>query len=91
MLAKFFTKKITILVTIIIWIIFSVTYIINDQWQDFKIDQIQVAYQNGASSSIKTIISESAKCQPIPLFDGSTKVSLIAIECLQQAELEADE
>ncbi len=90
MLIKFFTKKIIILTAIIIWIIFSVGYIINDQWQDFRIEQIQVAYQKGASDSIRTIINESAKCQPIPLFDGSTKVNMIAVECLQQAEKQAE-
>ncbi len=86
MLKKIFTKKFIVLVIIIIWIIFSVGYIINDQWQDFRIEQIKDAYQSGAANSIKTIISESTKCQPIPLFDGSTKVSVIAVKCLQQAE-----
>ncbi len=85
MFKKYLTRKNIGSVMIIIWMLGSGGYIVHDQWQKFRGKLIKSAYQSGASNSIKTIINESSKCKPIPLFDGSKKVSIIAVDCLKKA------
>lgn len=79
-----FNKKNITLMIAILWIIFSVGYVVLDQWQKFQVNYVQTAYQEGLSDSVKIMINESGKCVPIPLIDGETKVEMIAISCLQQ-------
>jgi hypothetical protein len=80
------TKKNIIIALAIAWVVFSAWYMINDQWQNYKIGQIEKAYIAGGNNTITTIVNESTKCQPIPLFSGENEVKMIAIECLQQAQ-----
>lgn len=79
-------KKIIILFIAVVWIIFSAIYIINDQWKDFQTIQVRQAYNAGVSASVRTLIQESAKCAPVPLFNGDQKTEVIAVKCLQQAK-----
>lgn len=88
---KIITKKSILILLVIVWIVFSAGYIAYDQWQDFKTGQMQVAYQQGLIDSVRTIMNESTKCQPIPLLDGDKQVNIIAVECLQQVEQQPEQ
>ena len=81
---KFLTKKNVSIFLIVTWILFSVGYVLNDQWQNYKLVQLQKVYQLGSSNFVKTLVNESKKCQPILLSDGVTEVNMISIECLEQ-------
>lgn len=77
-------KKSVFLLLIFIWIAFSLWYIANDQWQDFKMKENQQAYQLGRSDTVKAVIDEVSKCQQLPLTIDDKKATIISVECLQQ-------
>ena len=87
-----FNKKIIFSLIISIWIIFSIAYIANDVWQDFKVNLLTRSYNQGREMAIQQIIQESDKCQAFNIFNGEKSVDLISIKCLQeqQEKLEAD-
>ncbi|MFH1188139.1 MAG: hypothetical protein V1688_04775 [bacterium] len=75
-------KKIVGVIVLAAWIIFSALYIANDQWQDFQTVQMKQAYQQGVSDSVRALITESAKCAPVPLYDGDKKTEVVGVSCL---------
>lgn len=81
-------KKITIAramsILAIIWIVFSIFYIIKDQWEDFQLSKMQQSYQNGVSDSVRTLITESAKCNKIPLYYDNQTIEMIEISCISE-------
>ena len=79
-----FNKRNIFVALVFIWVIFSVIYIIRDQWQDYKIRELQQAYQSGAGDAVNTIIKEALQCKQVPLMSGETKINIIAIECLER-------
>lgn len=82
-------KKNVLLVVVVLWVVLSMAYVIRDQWQEFKANYIQLAYQQGLFDSVNIIIDESEKCTPIPLLiDGETVVEIIAVSCFQLSESE---
>lgn len=76
-------KKIIGAVVLFAWIIFSIVYIANDQWQVLQTVKMKQAYQQGVSDSVRALMTESAKCAPVPLVDGDKKVEVVAVSCLQ--------
>lgn len=83
-------KKITIkrvmAILAMIWVIFSILYIIKDQWEDFQLSKMQQSYQNGVSDSVKTLISESAKCNKIPLYNDNQTIEMIEVSCVSDSK-----
>ena len=82
-------KKIIGMVLLVGWMVFSVVYVANDQWQDFKVRQIQLAYQRGLTDSMRRVMIESAKGAPITLTDGENRVEIISTEALRLAQLQS--
>lgn len=86
---KTVAASISILV-IIVWIIFSAVYIIQDKWEDYKIDKMTQSYQKGASegvaNSVRTLMSEASKCKKIPLYYGDASIEVVAVSCLTAPE-----
>ena len=78
-----FTKDHILHILLGIWVIFSVVYIAHDFWEKSVNKQVNKAYQAGLVDSVKTLIRESEKCKPIPVFEGEKQVELISIKCLQ--------
>ncbi len=66
---------------IILWIIFSLVYILNDIWQDFKSQQLKKAYEQGKIDTINLLIKEAEKCQPVPIFGGEKEIRVIKVGC----------
>lgn len=78
-------KKI-LLAILWLWIIFSLGYIVRDQWLKFQLTQTQDIYQQGVADTIRTLMVQTTTCQPITLQDGDKTIQIIAIACLQQAQ-----
>ncbi len=87
-------KKIIGIVFLVAWIIFSALYIINDKRKDFRTVQMQQAYQQGytegVTNSVRTLMTESSKCSPVPLVDGDKTVEVVAVPCLQKEQNSAE-
>ncbi len=81
---KPFNKKSFGILLVVLWVAFSVYYIINDQWTDFKTREVERAYQKGVADSVKSLTAQLKDCKPVPLFDGVEKAEVISIKCLQE-------
>lgn len=78
-------KENAVKMLLIVWVIFSAGYILNDFWKDNLNKRLQAAYQQGLADSVKTIIQQSEKCEPVAVYEGEKRVELISIQCLQDA------
>jgi hypothetical protein len=76
---------------LIVWIIFSVVYMANDQWSDFQLVKMQQAYKSGIDDSVRTVIEEADKCSMVPLYDGNQKIDVVSVKCLSQQVAENTE
>ncbi len=86
-------KKLTMAqIALILWLIFSVIYVVQDLWRDGVSAAYKAGQQSGAQiaegNMLNGLIQEAQKCQPIAI--GQSGVSMIAVQCLQQQEV-ADE
>lgn len=78
-------NKLTIvIIVLIVWAVFSLVYMANDYWQDFKMGKMQAAYSNGSSQAVAQIIERAKTCEPVNLYAGETQVNLIDVACLQK-------
>lgn len=78
-------------VLIILWIIFSVIFVLKSLWQMGVGYSYQVGLQNGQTAAVSEIIKRTASaCEPINLFvgEGASKVevNLLNVACLQKPE-----
>ncbi len=78
------TRKQIIAFVVVVWVVFSVGYIAYDQWQRFKIQYSQSAYKQGASDSIKALMTQMEKCVVVPLYNGDKKVEAVSVGCLKK-------
>jgi len=77
------TKKLILNIVLILWIIFSVIYILYDVWSDFKLKVLNQAYQQGRADTINALIQQAGTCDSIPIFSGEKKIEVINVECLK--------
>jgi hypothetical protein len=77
------TKKLILNIIFLLWLIFSLGYIINDLWSDFKVVKLNQAYQQGRIDTINELIRQAQTCQQFPVFSGEKRVNLINIDCLK--------
>lgn len=61
--------------------IFSIGYIGNDLWNQYKNRQLRQAYEQGVQETIEALITASEECKPVPIFSGDKKVNLIKSDC----------
>jgi hypothetical protein len=71
-------------VIFILWIIFATIYVIIGEYNRVQNLVAQRAYNAGISSAVSQIITESQKCQPVPVNVDDLKASLINLDCLQK-------
>jgi len=62
------SKKLILNILLIIWISFSIIYIAYDLWSDFKLKELNQAYQQGRIDTINSLIQQAEKCEPISVF-----------------------
>lgn len=93
---KFNKTSITIIV-LIIWAVFSIGYIGFIKVNDFKLNQLRIAAQQGYQQAIIDVGAEANKCDSkgVPLNVGTDKdgktvtVTIVGVSCLQQAQTPA--
>lgn len=79
-----FLKKYWPIILVLIWVVFSLVYILNDFWSDFKEKRLLQAYEQGRTDTINTVITEAEKCQPFSVFSGEKQIQLMNLGCPQQ-------
>ena len=77
------SKKTILYLFVLAWIVFSIIYIINDIWRDFKNVQMLNAYEQGRVETINQLIQEAEKCQPFSIFSAEKQIQLINTDCLE--------
>ena len=82
------TKKLILNIILLIWIIFSVIYILYDIWSDFKLKALNQAYQQGRADTINALIQQAEKCDSIPIFSGEKKIEVINVNCVKTSPKE---
>jgi hypothetical protein len=66
---------------VFLWIVFSIVYIINDLWSNYKNVQLVQAYNQGRADTINALIQEAEKCQPFSVYSSEKEIQLIKIGC----------
>ncbi len=83
-----FNKKTIFFTVVFVWGIFAVWYVLNDQWQDFKVREIEKSYeagvQAGINKAVNTVIVEASKCAQVPLSNSEKEINVVSVECLQK-------
>jgi predicted negative regulator of RcsB-dependent stress response len=64
-----------------VWIIFSVVFITNNIWQNFKTIQINEAAQAGYQQAVVDLVNQAESCQPFPINLGENSIELQKLNC----------
>jgi hypothetical protein len=80
---KAITKKM-LLITLGLWIVFSIGYILRDQWIKFQNRRILTAYQQGVADTVRALMNQAEACQPVSLTDGDKRIEVIKLGCGQE-------
>jgi hypothetical protein len=75
-------------IALIVWLIFATLYVVYGEYNRLSKFVANRAYNAGLQEAVTQIITESKKCQPIPVNVGELQATLINLECLQGAEEE---
>ena len=78
-------KKTILYSLVFLWVVFSIVYIANDIWSDYKNVQMTRVYEQGKeqgrTETITSLLREAEKCEPVPIFIGEKETRLIKIGC----------
>lgn len=66
---------------VFLWVIFSVAYIVNDIWTNYKNVQLVQAYNQGRTDTINVLIQEAEKCQSFSVYSEEKEIQLIKVGC----------
>jgi len=77
-----------LIVVLGLWIVFSISYIVRDQWLKFQFRQIQASYQKGIADTIRTVMNQVELCQPLSLVDEDKKIEIIKVGCEKKQPVE---
>jgi predicted negative regulator of RcsB-dependent stress response len=88
------SKNAIIMIILIIWTVFSIIYIGWSTWNNFKLNQMRTAANQGYQQAIIDVATTANKCEStgVPLnvgTDSSGKavtVTIVGVSCLQQAQ-----
>lgn len=79
-----FGKKIPVLkIVLIVWLVFSVCYVVYGEYTRLAVYVGQRAYNAGITNAVNQLIEQTKACQPIPITSGDQKVEVISIACLK--------
>ena len=70
-------------VIFIIWIIFASVYVIYGEYNRLANRVAKSAYNAGLQEAVVRIITESEKCQAVPINVGEMSAQIINLKCLQ--------
>ena len=80
------SKKTILCLILFLWVVFSIAYIVNDIWSDYKDIQLVTAYNQGKADTINALITEAEKCAGFSVSSGEKEIQLIKTDCLGQTE-----
>ncbi len=79
------------LVISIVWIGFQVVVYLGGMiYANIQDEAMSTAYTKGVQDSVIKVLEESAKCKPFPVNYQDASVNLIAVECIQAAQEQAE-
>lgn len=73
-------------IILIVWVVFSICYVVYNEWSRFSMYVMQRSYQQGMADAVGRMITESKTCKAIPINVGDNKVTLVNVDCLKQPE-----
>ena len=74
------------MIVLIIWAIFTVGYIINDQVGNFKDNYLKRAYLGGQQDAVNKLITQAETCKTFNVYSGDKKVNLVSVDCLKKQQ-----
>jgi len=78
-------------IVLIVWLVFTTLYFFYDGYDRLANYVYKNGYNTGITTAVTQIITESEKCQPIPINVDDKKATLINVDCLKQQAEEAAE
>lgn len=63
------------------WVLFATLYVAYGEWNRFRFNVYEAAYNRGKTETVQQVILEAQKCQPFPVVAGEAKTTLISLEC----------
>jgi len=83
------TERPILKIVIIVWVIFSVLYVIYTQYQ-YLVNYVgQNAYQRGLTDAVAQVIQQAQTCKEFPITIGNQGVNLINTACNEQGDAKA--
>lgn len=83
-------QKSPLKIIILVWIIFSIPYVIYTQYNYFKRFVADAAYEKGLTDAVSQLIQQGQKCEPIPIRLRDQNISMINVACLTQGQANAN-
>jgi len=77
-------KVSAIKIVLIIWLVFSVSYVGYGEYKRLNNFVAKKAYQRGVSDAINKVIQQAQECKAFPVKIKEKGVKLINLACLQQ-------
>ncbi len=78
---NYLTKKTILSLILFLWVVFSIVYIVNDIWSNYKDVQLVEAYSQGRADMVNALIQEAEKCEPFSVFSGEKEIQLMNLGC----------
>ena len=72
-------------IVLIVWLVFTSLYLVYGEYSRLTNFVAQGAYSQGYRDSVAQLLTEVAKCQPVPINFEGKNVQVIGIDCLQKA------
>lgn len=72
-------------VLLLVWIVFASVYVVVGEYNRVNNFIAKIAYNQGMTNAVVQVIQQASTCQPVPVSAGNAKLTLISVECLQQA------
>jgi len=73
-------------IVLVVWLIFATLYVVYGEYSRLNNFVAARAYNAGISEAVSQIITESEKCQPVPINVGEMTATIMNLECLQAPE-----
>lgn len=81
------TKQRIIMLVLLILLVISIGYIVNDKYQTKKQEEQLTIFQQGAQygyqQAVLQVAQQAATCQQVPLQIQNQTINMIAVECLK--------
>jgi len=67
-----------------LWLVFSVGYVVRDQWRTVIASRLQAARDEGKAEVVGEILRLAKSCEPFPVYSGDGRANMIDIDCLRR-------